>query len=72
MKLSINDFFSQSDQIRSFLRIRSHLLNKSLMENFIFYIVKNLRNYQTTKQFAQRFPFLIFFLVKILNASKLL
>ena len=36
MKFSIKDFFSKCDQIRSFLRIWSHLLNKSLMENFIF------------------------------------
>ena len=36
MKFSINDFFSKCDQIRSFLRIWSHLLNKSLTENFIF------------------------------------
>ena len=31
MKLSMKDFFS-----KSFLRIWSHLLKKSLMENFIF------------------------------------
>ena len=36
MKFSSKDFFSKCDQIRSFLRIWSHLLNKSLMENFIF------------------------------------
>ena len=36
IKLSIKDFFSKCDQIRSFLRIWSHLLRKSLMENFIF------------------------------------
>ena len=36
MKFSINDLFSKCDQIRSFLRIWSHLLKKSLMENFIF------------------------------------
>ena len=36
MKFSIKDFFSKFDQIRSFLRIWSHLLKKSLMENFIF------------------------------------
>ena len=36
MKFSIKDFFSKCDQIRSFLRIWSHLLRKSLMENFIF------------------------------------
>ena len=36
MKLPIKDFFSQCDQISSFLRIWSDLLEKSLMENFIF------------------------------------
>ena len=36
MKFSINDFFSKCDEIRSFLRIWSHLLKKPLMENFIF------------------------------------
>ena len=40
MKFSIKDFFSKCDQIRSFfrssLRIWSHLLEKSLMKNFIF------------------------------------
>ena len=36
MKFSIKDFFIKCDQIRSFLRIWSHLLKKSLTENFIF------------------------------------
>ena len=37
MKFSIKDFSSKCDQIRSsFLRIWPHLLEKSLMENFIF------------------------------------
>ena len=36
MKFSINDFSSKCDQIRSFLRIWPHLLEKSLIENFIF------------------------------------
>ena len=36
MKFSIKDFFSKCDQIRNLLRIWSHLLKKSLMENFIF------------------------------------
>ena len=36
MKFSIKDYFSKCDQIRNFLRIWSHLLKKSLMENFIF------------------------------------
>ena len=33
---SIEDFFSKCDQVRSFLWIWSHLLKRSLMENFIF------------------------------------
>ena len=37
MTFSIKDFFSKCDQIRSFLLIWSHLLKKSLMENFIFF-----------------------------------
>ena len=36
MKFFIEDFFSKCDQIPSFLRIWSHLLKESLMENFIF------------------------------------
>ena len=36
MKFSITDFFSKCVQIRNFLRIWSHLLKKSVMENFIF------------------------------------
>ena len=36
MKFSIKDFSSKCDQSRSLLRIWSHLLEKSLMENFIF------------------------------------
>ena len=38
MKSSIKDFFSKCDQIQS------HLLKKSLMENFIFCAVKVLAN----------------------------
>ena len=38
---SIKDFLSKCDQICSFLRIWSHLLKKSLMENFIFCAVLN-------------------------------
>ena len=36
MKFSIKDFFSECDQMRSFQRIWSQILKKSLMENFIF------------------------------------
>ena len=36
MKLSMKDFFSKFDQIRKKMRIWSHLLKKSLMENISF------------------------------------
>ena len=44
MKFYIKNFFSKCDQIRRKLRIWSHLLNKFLMENFIFcaVIISNL------------------------------
>ena len=37
-KFSIKDFFGKCDKICRKLRIWSHLLNKSLMENFIFFV----------------------------------
>ena len=43
---SITDFFNKCDQIRSFLRIWSHLLKKSLMENFIFCAVDVFSGYR--------------------------
>ena len=39
MKFSIKDFVSKCDKICSFLRIWSHLLKKSLLENCIFCVV---------------------------------
>ena len=36
IKIPIKDFFSKCDQIRRKLRIWSHLLKKSLIENYIF------------------------------------
>ena len=39
MKFPIKDFFRKCDQILSKLQIWSHFLEKSLMENFIFYAV---------------------------------
>ena len=44
MKFSIKDFFSKCDQICSSLRIFSHLLKKSSMENFIFCAASTLEN----------------------------
>ena len=43
MKFSSKDFSSKCDQIRRKLRIWPHLLEKSLMENFIFCAVTFLR-----------------------------
>ena len=40
MKFSIKGFFSKCDQTRWNLLIQSHLLKKSLMENFIFCVVQ--------------------------------
>ena len=56
MKFSIKDFFSICDVIRNFLQIWSHLLKKSLLENFIFlcselsYIGAQERLFFDTKQ----------------------
>ena len=41
MKFPIKDFFSKCDQIRKKLQIWWHLLRKSLMENFVFWAVKD-------------------------------
>ena len=41
MKCFIEDLFSKCDQIDRKLRIWSHLLKKSLMENFMFRAVHN-------------------------------
>ena len=51
VKFSIRNFFSKCDQIRSFLRIWSHLLKKFLMENFIFCAV-NLIYHQKQSRFS--------------------
>ena len=46
MKFSIKGFFSKCDQIRRWLRIWSHLLKKSLIENFIFCVMNVLVGYE--------------------------
>ena len=46
MKFSIKDFFSKCDQDRKEMRIWSHLLKKSLMENFHFLCSVNNFLYQ--------------------------
>ena len=49
MKFSITDFFSKCDQTRSYLRIWSHLMRKSIMENLTLCAV---RDKQRDFQFA--------------------
>ena len=49
MKFSVKDFSIKCDQIRSFLRIWSHLMKKSLTENFIFCAVSLLLLVAETK-----------------------
>ena len=44
MKFPIKGFFSKCGQIRRKMQIWSHLLKKSLMENFIFYAVNPSQN----------------------------
>ena len=39
MSFSVKNLFSKCEDIRIKLRIYSHLLNKSFMENFVFYVV---------------------------------
>ena len=49
MKFPTEDFFSKCDQIRSFLRIWSHLLKKSLMENFFCAAISSTQNMVSLK-----------------------
>ena len=57
MKFSIKDFFSKCDQIRSFLRIWSRLLEKSLMESFIFCAVCNIAIFHKNRCLFLQFVF---------------
>ena len=52
IKFSIKDFFSKCDQIRRNLRIWSHLLKKSIMENFIFCAVTQASLHRPNKKMA--------------------
>ena len=61
MKFSNKDFSSKCDQIRSFLRIWSHLLKKSLMETSFFVqcrkpgILAPISNFHTLKKTCNYF-----------------
>ena len=56
MKFSIKDFFSRCDQIRGFLRIWSHLLKKSSIENILFCAVLCCQKYSylSSKRFTKK------------------
>ena len=49
----MKDFFSKCGQIRRKLQIWSHLLKKSLMENFIFCGVNKMDTSQATPDFEE-------------------
>ena len=51
MKLSIKDFFSKSDQILRKLQTGTHLLKKSLMENFLLCAVMYYHLFELFDQF---------------------
>ena len=59
MEFSIKDFFSKCGQIRRKLRIWSHLMMKSLMENFIFCAVIKMN--QASSRFKNNFLAAIIF-----------
>ena len=65
MIFSIKDFLSKCDQIRRKLRIWSHLLKKSLMENFIFRVVSpfhfSLKDYAVVPFFPILFAYAALF-----------
>ena len=62
MKFFIKDFFSKCNQIRSLMRIRSHLLKKSIMENFLFCRLKEvLKKISTPSRLSLSKPCLLFF-----------
>ena len=67
MKFSIKHFFSKCDQIRNLLRIWSHLLKKSLMENFIFCKVSEMLKKTKIKKIkaACLAPVLVFLIFKL-------
>ena len=73
MKFSIKDLFSKCDQIRRKLRIWSHLLKKSLMENFIFCAVIQVHaNFLLTAYGFYSFQYNVRRKIKKSNINKLL
>ena len=58
VKFSIKDFFSKCEQICNFLRIWSHLLKKSLTENFFFCAEWSLSKRENISSFQSNITFL--------------
>ena len=66
MMFSVKAFFGKFDQIHRFLRIWSHLLKKSLMENLIFCAVyaliipifSRVHPFNTYAKFSEKLTFL--------------
>ena len=54
MKFFIWDFFNKCDRIQSFLRVWSHLLKKSLMENFIFCAVYGTSEFEENVKYKYK------------------
>ena len=71
MKFSIKDFFSKYDQIRSFLRIWSHLLKKSFMEKSFFCAVFNLDHEEREMLYRKVYEFQEFVKTKIKSSKRL-
>ena len=60
VKISIEYFFNKCDQIHSFQRIWSHLLKKTWMENFIFFV--QCRFFQENSWWLIEVEYFFFFL----------
>ena len=56
MKFSVKDFFSKCEEIRSFLRIWSYLLKKSLLESSIFRAVVEIMFIASLEQTSHVLP----------------
>ena len=67
MNFSIKNFFIKSEHIRIKMRIYSHLLNKSLTENYIFCVV-NIIGFTT--EFAGNFSSNIIVSLSIVYVSQ--
>ena len=72
MKFSVKDFFSKCDEIRRKIGICSHLLQKSLTENFIFRAVKKIipRSIFDRNKFMSHNDFLLYLNIIVIIKHK--